>query len=243
MNQRVLCCCCAVLASLATASRAFDRMAPMNAPGESVPPPAANQRSSAPPSLDDLLLQGLDSASSKRPVASKSRPAKAGVAERSAAKQTATPKPGGALSAIEQNMRNVHQRLLQKDLSDDTLVAEQQIVSQLDQIIEKLASQCRQASAPQSVGNPKPKSGGDPDPKSQAKTGSQAARDDKSSTGGRSDSINLTTEVRQSMGRVWGQLPERFRRQIQNVSRIEFLPKYRKLIEDYYRRLAEEPDR
>lgn len=242
MNKRVLCCCFAVLGSLATISRAFDRTAPMNASGESVPPPAANQGSSAPPSLDDLLLQGLDSASSKRPVASKHRPAKAGVAERSAAKQTATPKLGGALSAIEQNMRNVHQRLLRKDLSDDTLVAEQQIVSQLDQIIEKLASQCRQASAQQSAGKPKPKTGGDPDQKSQAKTGSQAARDDKSSTGG-SDSINPTTEVRQSMGRVWGQLPERFRRQIQNVNRIEFLPQYRKLIEDYYRRLAEKPDR
>ena len=45
------------------------------------------------------------------------------------------------------------------------------------------------------------------------------------------------------MGEVWGHLPERYRRHVQNAGAIEFLPQYRKLIEDYYRRLSEERDK
>lgn len=39
---------------------------------------------------------------------------------------------------------------------------------------------------------------------------------------------------------VWGQLPERVRQQLQNASVEKFLPKYERLTEDYFRRLAEE---
>jgi hypothetical protein len=40
--------------------------------------------------------------------------------------------------------------------------------------------------------------------------------------------------------RVWGQLPDRLRDQVQQAPPEEFLPAYRELIEAYYRRLAEE---
>jgi len=46
--------------------------------------------------------------------------------------------------------------------------------------------------------------------------------------------------VQRAMGDVWGHLPERYRRHVQNAGAVEFLPQYRKLIEDYYRRLSEE---
>ncbi len=39
---------------------------------------------------------------------------------------------------------------------------------------------------------------------------------------------------------VWGHLPERVREQMPNTSDEEFLPKYEELIENYFRRLAEE---
>lgn len=40
---------------------------------------------------------------------------------------------------------------------------------------------------------------------------------------------------------VWGMLPERQRQQMLELPVEEFLPKYELLIEDYFRRLAEEP--
>jgi hypothetical protein len=45
------------------------------------------------------------------------------------------------------------------------------------------------------------------------------------------------------MGEIWGHLPERLRQQMQNADAIEFLPQYRQLIEDYYRRLSEEQEK
>ena len=39
---------------------------------------------------------------------------------------------------------------------------------------------------------------------------------------------------------VWGHLPDKVRDQMQNASVESFLPKYEKLIEEYYKRLAEE---
>ena len=38
---------------------------------------------------------------------------------------------------------------------------------------------------------------------------------------------------------VWGQLPERFWQRLQSAGIDRFLPKYEKLIEEYYKTLAE----
>jgi hypothetical protein len=42
--------------------------------------------------------------------------------------------------------------------------------------------------------------------------------------------------------RVWGHLPPRLREQLSSGMAEEFLPKYEKLIEEYYQRLVEERD-
>lgn len=42
---------------------------------------------------------------------------------------------------------------------------------------------------------------------------------------------------------VWGHLPPKLREAMQNVRSDEFLPKYDRLIEEFYRRLAEQPPR
>jgi hypothetical protein len=42
---------------------------------------------------------------------------------------------------------------------------------------------------------------------------------------------------------IWGHLPPKLREAMQNVRADEFLPKYDRLIEDFYRRLAEQPPR
>ena len=47
-------------------------------------------------------------------------------------------------------------------------------------------------------------------------------------------------QARELMKNLWGQLPVRDRNQLLQSAPDEFLPKYELLIEQYYRRLAEE---
>ncbi len=43
--------------------------------------------------------------------------------------------------------------------------------------------------------------------------------------------------------KIWGHLPEKLRNQMKNVQFERFVPKYSDLIREYYKRLAEQPDR
>ena len=47
-------------------------------------------------------------------------------------------------------------------------------------------------------------------------------------------------ETRAAMSRLWGELPARARQQMLQSPVEEFSPKYEVLIEEYFRRLAEE---
>ncbi len=206
-------------------------------------PPAGTERTANPPSLDDLLLKGLGPASPTRPAAKGGTPAPSVDAARLPPMTPDNPpRQTGVLSSIERNMRHVQQRLSKNDLSAGTLTVEQQIVADLDQLIAQLQKQCCQSAAQQSAAKSRPGNNGKPKPKPNAKPGHEAARNNLGSTGAAADATTQDAVARPGMGRVWGQLPERFRRQVENVNHIEFLPKYRELIEDYYRRLAEEPN-
>jgi hypothetical protein len=58
---------------------------------------------------------------------------------------------------------------------------------------------------------------------------------------GKNEEIRTETPHAQNLLKaVWGHLPERVRQEVQNASVEQFLPKYEKLIEDYYKRLAED---
>ena len=60
-----------------------------------------------------------------------------------------------------------------------------------------------------------------------------------SMTTGRVDHEDLA-RLQQILKQLWGHLPPKLRDQMQSSSIEEFLPKYEKLIEEYYTRLAEE---
>ena len=47
-------------------------------------------------------------------------------------------------------------------------------------------------------------------------------------------------EPKEMVGRLWGHLPDRMRQQLQSSFSEQFLPQYERLIEEYYKRLAEE---
>jgi hypothetical protein len=138
------------------------------------------------------------------------------------------------LRRIGKRMREVEQRLTQRDMTEPTQSAQRQIVAELGQLIDALASE------QQGQTQRRAQSGGKQDQGTDRKTGQEAARDGTNSAQPANPADDSAESVRRAVGEIWGQLPERYRRHVQNAGAIEFLPQYRKLIEDYYRRLSEE---
>jgi hypothetical protein len=142
--------------------------------------------------------------------------------------------PQNPLLEIGERMRDVEQRLRSRDLSTVTQTTQQRIVTALDKLIEQLAAQQNSNSQRQQSPEQKP---GDEGPQ---KTGKEAARDGGKPTGKTNQTGEITAAMRRTLSEFWGHLPDRVRRQMQSAQTVEFLPKYRKLIEEYYNRLAEE---
>lgn len=209
-------------------------------------------------SLDDQLLEDLDSellpsppktnteskASESPPNAPK--PDKSGLDEKLLDEidgedigQGPEPDP---LTRIGRNMRKAESLIGNRDTSPRTQEVQKRILADLDQLLQQTKQQCQ-------GGQPKP-------PSDAAKTASntpansQPAEGDPSGKPARDSTDRLAkagkTEVDDEQDldelvkQVWGHLPEKVRSQMQNVSAEDFLPKYQKLIEEYYKRLAEE---
>lgn len=213
-------------------------------------------------SLDDQLLEDLDS--ELLPTEKKVAPAaKPGDAAKPSAPQTGDagldqklldeidgediglgPEPD-PLTRIGRNMRKVETLIGQRDTSKKTQDVQQRIVSELDLLLEQTKKQCQggQGKSPSSASKPasntpsgsKPAEG-DPSDKPARDSTDRLAKAGKTDV---DDQQNLDELVKQ----VWGHLPEKVRGQMQNVSAENFLPKYEKLIEEYYKRLAEEQSR
>jgi hypothetical protein len=69
---------------------------------------------------------------------------------------------------------------------------------------------------------------------------SKPARDSETQVGQRDSSDARLAQMMETLKQVWGHLPARVREQMQSGMAEEFLPKYERLIEQYYQRLAEE---
>ena len=122
------------------------------------------------------------------------------------------------------------------DVSPATQKSQRQIVSELDELILALAAKHQQSQEQR-------KSSSSSQAKQQAsKTGKQAAEDSQGLPGKDSPTAAETAAGRAAVAEIWGHLPVRIRRQLQSAGAVEFLPTYRKLIEDYYKRLAEDRD-
>jgi hypothetical protein len=204
--------------------------------------------------LDDQLLRGIGG-----------RPEKAVDDQQPSANRQGPQTPGGAprvkpvdpfargedvgvgpadqvIQAIEKQMLAVQQRLRDMDTSEPTQEIQRRIVLDLDAVIQQMqeqmasrSSRTQQTDAANQQGQQSDKDGGD--------TGDRR-------TGGNSDQSSQekgplaeTDTMRKALDRFWGNLPEKVRRQVQNMNAVEFLPEYQKLIEDYYQRLAEEQGR
>jgi hypothetical protein len=150
--------------------------------------------------------------------------------------------PQDPLTRIGRRMQLVRQRIAAEDTSESTQQLQQQIVREL----EELLKQCRQCQKQPSSGAPSasPPRGSDQQQPAQSpdqRPSTKPARDSTTRID-QAEAARPTLEQRQEMiRRAWGHLPAKVREQMQNAGVEQFLPKYEELIEQYYKRLAEQP--
>jgi hypothetical protein len=146
---------------------------------------------------------------------------------------------------IGQRMQVAQQRIRSRQTAATTQRLQQKIIDDLERLIEEARKkQCCGGGE----GQPKPGPAGQPkagQPKPDGAASKKPARDGSSETStdrvGESESPeSAIARYRALVKQVWGHLPERIREQMPNTAGEEFLPKYEELIEDYFERLAEE---
>ncbi len=162
-------------------------------------------------------------------------------------------RPGGEpekaenpLLAVSREMRKVEGLIGRSECGPPTQQLQGRIVAELAELIQAARKRCGQGSSVQPAAakaGPRPQT--EP-PKEkpgagQAKPGSQpAAVANPQAQGTRSERLSME-QVISVLSQAWGSLPKRERQQmLQLTPPEEFLPKYERLIEDYFKRLAEE---
>jgi hypothetical protein len=142
--------------------------------------------------------------------------------------------PFGRLAAKMQRSREA---LAMGNSAAPTQDLQQEILSDLDALLKKMQKQCAggQCNTPGSSAGNSPGTG--------QKPSSRPPNDSTARVGKPGDTEVQPGEEADTMREVWGHLPPKVREAMQNATLEEFLPKYDKLIEDFYRRLAEQPTR
>lgn len=214
---------------------------------------------------DDLLLEGLDGLLDDLP-----EPESAPNPERPSANGGEDLGAGAdnPLTRIEQGMATAEQLIAgplvaERGGSAKTSRVQQQVISELDELIKQAEQQCQQcqsasssSSSSQSKGRqqsqrsqPKPgdakqASAGTAEPsgKPSGKTGKQQGNQSVARLQSAGSAAAAGRPPQELMKEVWGRLPQRLREQMLESSSDEFLPQYREEIEQYFRRLAEQPE-
>lgn len=198
--------------------------------GAPAPPKPPQAKSLDQQLLDDLdreLLEGLPGGKPNSPTTGK--PTDAANAD-SAAIEADNP-----LAEIAERMRAVESRIAQRDTSAETQDLQKRIVGDLAALLEQAKKQGGQK-------KPGPGSGqGDDQAGAGGNPTAGPARDSTDRIERGDAEAAETADVKDVLRRLWGHLPEKARDQMQSSLSEEFLPKYQRLIEQYYQRLAESP--
>ena len=195
--------------------------------------------------LDNQLLEGLSAPAAKSPPA----PSPPSNLDRQLLDQLGQGEDLGGESSdpflvIGRQMRTAEELIGRRDASATTRRIQQEIVTDLDQLIEQMNKQCAGGQS-SSAGKPSPSPDKQGKPGSKAgsgenRGGSKPARDSETRVGQSDASDARLAQAMETLKQVWGHLPARVREQMQSGMAEEFLPKYERLIEQYYQRLAEE---
>jgi hypothetical protein len=204
------------------------------------------QKKMPPKSLEDELFQGLD----QLPAVGKERPGKSSAdqgpeVDQDRQRRLTQGEDVGQESErnswlrIGTSMENVRGRLAVGDLGRET----QQLQKMISQDLSDLMKQLRQQSNGSSF---RPGAG------AAASAGIQDSDDPSSSSKPATDSSQRVGkgnaepveagEAAATMEELWGYLPARVQAQLRGSAADQFLPKYERLLEAFYRRLAEQAD-
>jgi hypothetical protein len=199
--------------------------------------------------LDDLnsgLLDGLDDLPPLKP-----RKEDADSGHNSVDDPTATPpldqlgqgedvelgKSSDPLTRIGEKMRTAERLINQKVTSMTTQRLQTEILADLEVLIEKQTQSQSSSSTANKGGQANQRKTGDGQKPAE---GTEGAEDSTSRIGKAEVDMGEVQSREEFLEKLWGNLPERFLQQIRNAGDERFLPKYEKLIEDYYKRLAED---
>lgn len=153
------------------------------------------------------------------------------------------------LTQIEQKMRQVEQRLAQRDPSSATQTLQRQIAEELALLLEQLRQQQQQQNQSNQNSRQQQQSASSSNsqnqqPSAESNPSNQPAErpaaDSEERLGKVEEDRIRPEDLRELFQRAWGHLPPQVREQMQSAAEEQFLPKYETLIEDYYKRLAEE---
>ena len=142
------------------------------------------------------------------------------------------------LQKLGREMREVQQRIGARDTAEGTQQLQKQIAADLKQLIEQAQKkpQGNKSGSNSKPGNGSAQAGSD--------SGSAASKPGQESTQrleqGNQEQVQMN-EVKDALRRIWGHLPEKEREEMIGALGEQFLPKYERLIEAFYKRLAERP--
>ena len=206
-------------------------------------------------SIDDQLLQGLDNellrelddvpavnpnqadGLNKQPTATDNNPQTQPRADSELDRDSANKDSPEAelddqhpFEQIVQRMRVIEKRLATHDTSQPTQQMQNTVVEELATLISQLEQQQREQSQSQAGGSSG--AGRRPDGQPVAETSDNTEPREAIDAAG--------VERRVILKEVWGHLPPKVREQMMSVSPEEFLPRYRALTEQYFKRLIHE---
>lgn len=146
-----------------------------------------------------------------------------------------TDQPTGSaspLTLLSRQMQRAGQQLRQPNSTPDAKRLQVDIIAQLDRLLANAKQQSSAEGQQATGGQSQPSSGSGGTVGSRAGLGSEGGK--------HSAAVPFS---RESVQRLWGQLPDQVQQQIQTPVHEDFLPAYRELIEKFYKRLATHEDR
>jgi hypothetical protein len=201
---------------------------------------AADPPATKPKSLDDQLLDGLkDDLFDKLPTPGRpaDKPVEGQPKTNRAAQGEDLSSVGDSnpLGLIGERMRAAQARIAGHDTSAATQDLQQKILDDLAKLIEQAKKQGREKKPGNGSGQSSDQpgtGGGNPTPGPPRDSTNRIEQGTKEAT--------ETADVKDLLRRYWGHLPQKLRDQMQASLSEQFLPKYERLIEEYYKRLAED---
>jgi hypothetical protein len=147
------------------------------------------------------------------------------------------------LMRVSQSMRRAERLIPQESKRERATEVQQQIVDELAKLIdeaEKRSAQQAQSKQQQSQKTAKRQLVQQPKPAKPGKESNKPAQDSTNRLGKAEEARPDPAAVKNMLKDAWGHLPAHAREQMLQNSPERFLPQYELLIEQYYKRLAEE---